>query len=56
MSSVSAHPERLLLALDESLDHKVRLIIYGVEPEQKYRRLKHSFRSTFFVAARKIGA
>jgi hypothetical protein len=29
MSSVSAHPERLLLALDESLDHKVRLIIYG---------------------------
>jgi hypothetical protein len=29
MSSGSAHPERLLLALDENLDHKVRLIIYG---------------------------
>ena len=29
MSSLSAHPERLLLALDESLDHDVRLIIYG---------------------------
>ncbi len=29
MSSASAHPERLLFALDESLDHKVRLIIYG---------------------------
>jgi hypothetical protein len=24
-----AHPERLLLALDEALDHAVRLIIYG---------------------------
>jgi hypothetical protein len=29
MSSVSAHPERLLLALDEALDHEVRLILYG---------------------------
>lgn len=29
MSSVSAHPERLLLALDDALDHEVRLIIYG---------------------------
>jgi len=29
MSSISAHPERLLLALDEGLDHEVRLIIYG---------------------------
>jgi hypothetical protein len=29
MSSIAAHPERLLLALDESLDHEVRLIIYG---------------------------
>jgi hypothetical protein len=29
MSSSPAHPERLLLALDESLDHDFRLIIYG---------------------------
>ena len=29
MSSVSAHPERLLLALDEALDHEVHLILYG---------------------------
>jgi hypothetical protein len=29
MSLVSAHPERLVLALDEGLDHGVRLIIYG---------------------------
>jgi hypothetical protein len=29
MSLVSAHPERLLLALDECLDHEIRLIIYG---------------------------
>ena len=29
MSSVLAHPERLLLALDESLDRDFRLIIYG---------------------------
>jgi hypothetical protein len=29
MSSVSAHPERLLLALDEGLDHDFRLILYG---------------------------
>jgi hypothetical protein len=29
MSAVFAHPERLLLALDEALDHDVRLIIYG---------------------------
>jgi hypothetical protein len=29
MSSFIAHPERLLLALDEGLDHEVRLIIYG---------------------------
>lgn len=29
MSSASAHPERLLLALDEALDHEVSLIIYG---------------------------
>ena len=29
MSAASAHPERLLLALDEALDHEVRLIIYG---------------------------
>jgi len=29
MSSVPAYPERLLLALDESLDHEVRLIIHG---------------------------
>jgi len=28
MSSVSAHPERLHLALDEALDHEVRLILY----------------------------
>ena len=29
MSAGSAHPERLLLALDEALDHEVSLIIYG---------------------------
>jgi hypothetical protein len=29
MSSFTAHPERLLLALDEGLDHPVRLIVYG---------------------------
>jgi hypothetical protein len=29
MSSFTAHPERLLLALDAGLDHEVRLIIYG---------------------------
>jgi hypothetical protein len=29
MSSASAHPERLLLALDEALDHEVPLILYG---------------------------
>jgi len=29
MSSVSARPERLLLALDEALDHEVHLILYG---------------------------
>jgi hypothetical protein len=29
MSSAPAHPERLLLALDEGLDHEFRLIIYG---------------------------
>lgn len=29
MSLGSAHPERLLLALDEALDHAVTLIIYG---------------------------
>jgi len=29
MSEVSAHPERLLLALDKALDHEVRLILYG---------------------------
>lgn len=29
MSSGSAYPERLLLALDEALDHRVQLIIYG---------------------------
>jgi len=29
MSTSFAHPERLLQALDEALDHKVQLIIYG---------------------------
>jgi hypothetical protein len=29
MSAASAHPERLLLALDEALDHDITLIIYG---------------------------
>lgn len=29
MSSIPAHPEKLLIALDEGLDHEVRLIIYG---------------------------
>jgi hypothetical protein len=29
MSGRPANPERLLLALDESLDHEVRLILYG---------------------------
>lgn len=29
MSSFVPHPERLLLALDEGLDHDVRLIVYG---------------------------
>src|SRR5436190_9335431 len=29
MSAVFAHPERLILALDEALDHDVQLIIYG---------------------------
>jgi hypothetical protein len=29
MSGVPANPERLLLALDEGLDHKVQLVIYG---------------------------
>lgn len=29
MNPVTAHPERLLLALDEGLDHAVRLILYG---------------------------
>jgi hypothetical protein len=29
MSAASAHPERLLLALDEALDHEIQLIIYG---------------------------
>lgn len=29
MSAAAAHPERLLLALDEALDHEVPLIIYG---------------------------
>ena len=29
MSAGAAHPERLLLALDEALDHDVSLIIYG---------------------------
>ncbi len=29
MSGGPANPERLLLALDESLDHKVQLILYG---------------------------
>ncbi len=29
MSGGPANPERLLLALDQSLDHRVQLIIYG---------------------------
>jgi hypothetical protein len=29
MSSIPSHPERLLIALDEGLDHEFRLIIYG---------------------------
>lgn len=29
MSGGSAHPERLLVALDEALDHEISLIIYG---------------------------
>jgi len=29
MSLSSAHPERLLLALDEALNHQVQLIVYG---------------------------
>lgn len=29
MNAASPHPERLLLALDEALDHEVRLIVYG---------------------------
>src|SRR5258706_2330853 len=29
MSAVGAHPERLLLALDEALDHEIQLIVYG---------------------------
>ncbi len=29
MSAAPSHPELLLLALDEALDHEVRLIIYG---------------------------
>jgi hypothetical protein len=29
MSAALAHPERLLYALDEALDHDIRLIIYG---------------------------
>ena len=29
MSKISAHPERLLLAFDELLDHEVALILYG---------------------------
>jgi hypothetical protein len=29
MSARSSHPERLLLALDEALDHEVSLILYG---------------------------
>ena len=29
MNAVNSHPERLLLALDEALDHEVRLILYG---------------------------
>jgi len=29
MSAGSSHPERLLLALDEALDHEVSLILYG---------------------------
>jgi hypothetical protein len=29
MTSALAHPERLVLALDEALDHCVKLIIYG---------------------------
>jgi len=29
MSASSAHPERLLQALDDALDHEVRLILYG---------------------------
>ncbi len=29
MKAASPHPERLLLALDQALDHEVRLIIYG---------------------------
>jgi hypothetical protein len=29
MSAGSAHPERLLVALDEALDHDIALIIYG---------------------------
>lgn len=29
MNPLTAHPERLLLALDEGLNHDVRLIIYG---------------------------
>jgi hypothetical protein len=29
MSAASPHPERLLLALDEVLDHQVQLTIYG---------------------------
>src|SRR4051812_12142061 len=29
MSAALAHPERLLHALDEALDHEIRLIIYG---------------------------
>jgi hypothetical protein len=29
MSVASSHPERLLQALDEALDHDIRLIIYG---------------------------
>ena len=29
MSASSAHPERLLQAVDDALDHEVRLILYG---------------------------
>ncbi len=29
MSAASSHPELLLFALDEALDHEIRLIIYG---------------------------